>query len=353
MDSDEAFRQFAAALWALAGAVRKGSIAQRDAALATAVAALGAARGRDHFLIVHEADGSLHMNGRRLSYDSDTFEPASGLVRLFRLRGIGEVLFESDCDVAHLQPWITAFVGAAGLDDLEAAGGGAIHVGSRDAQQAPPVPLARGGAPAAVESRLGATFLVHTLVAALGPLPFVPPRIARLVVGALVDHLLAHGGPEPLAALQGESLGLRRGLHVAVYAVLAARAVGWPEEHLAGLALAALLHRVGDALDPARPEAAGLCWMLGHGCDEVWLRGALVQRLWRIDHGSGLVSLPPDDDLGAAIVRCAVAVEIAARAGCDLDQVRQRLAAESRRGRFPLEIAAATGELLAAVVPAA
>jgi hypothetical protein len=88
-----------------------------------------------------------------------------------------------------------------------------------------------------------------------------------------------------------------------VYAVLFARAAGWPDARLADHGAAALLHGIGRGLDDTAPARAAFTWLVGRGCADFWLRAALVAR-----HGAG-EPLPDGLSVGVSTVRLAVAAQ--------------------------------------------
>ncbi|MBL8752310.1 MAG: hypothetical protein JNK15_03335 [Planctomycetes bacterium] len=163
----------------------------------------------------------------------------------------------------------------------------------------PPTPRVAADA----DSRLRSVFLQHQLVAGLPRLPGVAPTLAKFVVGQIVDRLLdVPGGLEPLMLLQRDPALLARSTAVAVYAVLFARAAGWPDERLADHGAAAMLHGLGRVLDDGAAARAGFAWLAARGCSDFWLRAALVAR--HACGGAADETLP----VGVATVRLAHAV---------------------------------------------
>jgi hypothetical protein len=171
-------------------------------------------------------------------------------------------------------------------------------------------------------SALRSVFVQHRLIDRLPRLPGIAPVACKVVVQAVVERLLSvTGGLEPLMLLERDEERLQRGTRVAVLAVVLARVAGWPDDRLADLGAAALLHDLGSLLDEARPGPAAFAWLLERGADDLWLRCALVSRHWRECQADadGLGG----NELGAAVlVRLAVEVErelggagIAARSG--------------------------------------
>lgn len=340
MVGDEVFRRCVSALWTLIGSLREPTDEHVDAALSAALDAIHTARGDDNYLLLHEVGGALHVSGRMLRIGVDVFAAANGLATLFRDQGVGEVLFDEDADREALEAWARSQAGNVrdpAHADLAYVG---IHTSRRVVDEAM-VPLRRS---APVEeppdSRLRSTFLQHHLIAAFGSSSSVPPHLARVVIGAVVDRMLGlASGMEPLTLLQRDPALLHRSLHVAVLAVVFARVLGWPEARLADLGGAALLHDVGRALDAAHPGPAGFGWLLERGGEEFWLRSAIVARSWRFEHGQQLSDLGSDGSLLAAIVRLAVTVaEHQLAADAPSQEIQQVLHAASERGEFPREL---------------
>ncbi|MCA8978348.1 MAG: hypothetical protein KDC98_26705 [Planctomycetes bacterium] len=347
-NDDERYRACVRALWTLVEVLRDGSEAQVEAALARALEAVNVARGRDNYLLLHEVDGALHLSGRRMPIGVDMFLPAQGLVSLLREHDIGEVLFDQSVDHEAIRQWARGWGNAAPAAAVDPASHGADAVVAAD----PPVrPQTAASGAAGADSQLRSTFLQHQLIAAFTSGCVIPPHIGKVTLAAVVDRLLMlDGGTEPLTLLhRGESL-LQRSLHVAVFGVVFARALGWPEGQLADFGSAALLHDIGCVIDPARPAIAAFRWLLERGRDRFWLQAALVARTWRDDHGSRFADLGPESNMAAAIVRVATEVERAVAAGSTIDGIAGELAAAGERGAFPREmagIAAATvGQML-------
>ncbi|MCA8952204.1 MAG: hypothetical protein KDE27_22025 [Planctomycetes bacterium] len=340
MDGDEVFRRCVTALWTLIGSLRADDEAGVGPAAAEALAAIGAARGDDAYLLLHEVDGALHVNGHMLPMSIDSFAAASALTALFRERGVGEVLFDDSVDATALLDWARAQADGS-LDEVFAGVAGGIQTVRREvlADEAA-VRLLRGdAAEEAPDSRLRSMFLQHHLILAFGTSTWVPPHQAKLAIGAVVDRMLGvEGGMEPLMLLQRDAELLYRSLHVAVLSVVFARAFGWPEDGLADLGSAALLHDIGHVLDPEAPGSAALLWLLDRGADDFWLRSAVVARSWRRDHGRRLADLGPDDSFVAAIVRLAAAVERLTGSAPAVDEVERGLRSASDNGVLPIEM---------------
>ena len=194
------------------------------------------------------------------------------------------------------------------------------------------------------DGSLRAVFVQHRLIAGLPPLPGLDPVAKQAVVAAIVDRLLAvPGGLEPLMLLQRDAALLQRSTVVAVLAVVLARRIGWPDEQLADVGAAALLHDLGAVLAPDRPAAAAFAWLLDRPADDFWLRCALVARSWREDHGA-LATAGRGYGLPALVrmaVECASLMEHAGPGS-----LAAALAGTSVAGAFPLELISALPEPL-------
>ena len=357
MARDEAFRRCIAALWALMGAVRDRAGTHVDAAVETALRALAEARGGDHHVLLHEQDGAVHVNGRQLQLGVDVFVAAQGIAALLRTRGVGEILFDASVDHEGLEAWARCWaVDGKGLGDPEAElvrrGATGIHACRRSSDGEPLLPLRRSSArPDAPDSHLRSVFLQHQLIAAIPASGLVPPTVAKVVVGAVVDRLLGVvGGMDPLTLLQSDPALLRRSLHTAVLAVVLCRVAGWPDHSLTDLGAAALLHDLGGVIDPAAPDRAAFGWLLEHGHDDFWLRSAIVARTWREDHGGELAEVSAGNGAAAALVRLAVEVE---RHACEdraaAAPLLPHLRALAAKGTLPRELIEVVGEAFPAL----
>ena len=201
-----------------------------------------------------------------------------------------------------------------------------------------------GGEPArGADGSLRAVFVQHRLIDGLPALPGIDPTLAKAIVAAIVDRMLAvPGGLEPLMLLQRDAAVLQRATVVAVLAVVLARRIGWPDDQLADLGAAALLHDLGAVLAPGRPAAAAFGWLLERPADDFWLRCALVARSWRDDLGAlatagrsfGLPALVRMAAESAALIAQGAATPLAAS-----------LAERSLAGAFPFELLAALPEV--------
>lgn len=339
MIGDEVYRRCVTGLWTLIGLLRTHSAAEVGPQLDEALAALHGARGADRYLLLHEVAGALHVNGRMLPMSVDVFAAASGLAGLLRDQGVGEVLFDESVDAEALLSWSRAQVDESAGRAPEVVARG-IQTSRREAEE-PALPLARPDAMEdAPDSRLRSMFLQHHLIVAFGTSAWVPPHQAKVSIGAVVDRMLGiEGGMEPLMLLEREPELLYRSLHVAVLAVVFGRVAGWPEDGLADLGGAALLHDVGQALDAEAPGPTGFAWLLGRGCDDFWLRSAVVARTWRRDHGRRLADLSPEDSFAAVIVRLAASVERLSGSERALSGVDRGLRAAADNGVIPVELA--------------
>lgn len=205
-----------------------------------------------------------------------------------------------------------------------------------DAAASPSGVAASAGGCQRGDGSLRAVFVQHRLIVGMPPLPGIDPIARQDIVAAIVDRLLAvPGGLEPLMLLQRDGALLQRATIVAVLTVVLARRVGWPDEQLADLGAAALLHDLGAVLDPERPATASFAWLLDRPADDFWLRCALVARCWREDHGT-LATAGRSFGL-PAIVRMAVeCADLVARS--HHGPLAATLAASSMAGAFPLEL---------------
>lgn len=175
------------------------------------------------------------------------------------------------------------------------------------------------------DSRLRSVFLQHRLIAGMAEVPAVHRTLAKFALEQIVDRLLAvPGGLEPLMLLQRDEALLARSTAVAVLTVVLARHAGWPEDRLSDLGSAALLRDLGLVLDESMPGRAGFGWLLGQGCDDFWLRCAMVARHARGDAGA----------IGDAEGACAVVGLAAAIAELPEVDARADLRGALRRSRM-------------------
>ncbi len=329
MPTDSLLQGGVAALWALAGAARRGDAPLMQAAADVVVALLAAPTAE--LVLRDEGDRGigLAVNGRPLSFGAGTFAAAHGLVELLRAHGVHELTFAPGIGAADLGAWAMAWArGGIGEGALPAT----VQATARGAGEP-----ARSQAGTGAESRLGAVFVQHRLMTHVDPCSPVPPAIAKAVLQSIVDRLLAvPGGLEPLMLLQQDPELLGRSTNVAVLAVLFARVAGWPDAALPDLGVAALLHDVGARIDVDQPAQSGALWLLERGGDDLWLRAAIVARRWR---ATGDLAEAAAEPLPAvALVRVAERVEQARRAG-DTDLLRRSLAAAVTAGEVPTEFA--------------
>lgn len=304
-------------LWSLLCSCRTGTTGEVAEAAAAAGAALGATEGPLRALHLSESRGVLHANGMPLPLDVSVFGAAQGLATMLRDLELDYVCFDGGVDAGELVAWAERCAAAqrAGRPPTRSqpsAMGPSVHDSARRAA-AEPLPPVRRSEPvgADTDSRLRSVFLQFHLMHALGQGGPVPPGHAKVVVQAIVDWLLAvPAGLEPLVLLQEDSALLRRSAEVAVLTVVFARVAGWPDDRLAELGGAALLHDIGSLIDPSQPGPAGFGWLLQRGTDDFWLRSALVARWWRDDlvvgGADGLVSggAAPLVRLAAAAAAC-------------------------------------------------
>ncbi|MCR9245359.1 MAG: hypothetical protein NXI31_10025 [bacterium] len=356
MIGDELYRRCVTALWALIGSLRPPRRADAEEILEEALRALHAARGSESFILLHEIGSALHVNGRMLPMSVDVFAAAKGIATLLREQRVGEVMFDATVDGPALAAWAEAMASSAPESGSKPAGSAAavsvnsgfgelsdssagITVSLRD-DVTVGLSLAAGErADDAPDSRLRSMFLQHHLIVAFGTSSWVPPHQAKVAIAAVVDRMLGlPGGMEPLMVLQREPELLYRSLHVAVLVVVMGRVVGFPEERLADLGAAALLHDIGQALDAEDPVRAGLVWLIERGGDDFWLNSAIVAGSWRREHGCSLAELGPGDSLQAALVRLAAAIERLTGSSPELDRVETGLRRAAEQGVLPREL---------------
>lgn len=343
MAGDTTYRNFVGALWSLIGAARDHDGRHVEAAANLAAGAFAAARGDDSYVMLHEQDGAIHVNGRRLALGVDVFAAAHGLASLLHGRGIGEVLFDASVDAAALVAWARCWSAEPALPvdpeaELVRSGAGGVHASRRPEDAGAPAGLRRrSGRREAPDSRLRSVFLLHHLVASVPAGGLLPPTPAKVVVEAVAERLLGiDGGLDPLLLLQRDDALLRRSLHVAVVAAAVARAAGFDESRLADIGAAALLHDVGAVIDPAQPAASGFRWLLARGGDDFWLRCAIVARTWREEHGAAVERLDPGSAV-PALVRLAVAMEREWCVAPAAPSIAQPLRRAAAAGAFPRE----------------
>lgn len=330
------------ALWSLLSVCHGGEEKERLAVAADAVQVLA-----EHGVVYGEL--RLAVVAGVLAADVADFgaegvAAAHGLAASWRAAAVAEVRLCRDVTAPQLAAWAVAMVQAAGSPAARASlpllPGVAVvlHERAEDAAE-PPRRLQRAVEPRGVDSALRSVYVQHRLITGLPTLPGVPPTTAKLVVQMVVERLLAMpGGLEPLMLLQQDGALLQTGIRVAVLAVLTARAAGWPDERLADLGAAALLHDLGTILDELRPGPAAFAWLLEHGTDDLWLRCALVARTWRTDHGA-LDEVGHGGLAAAAVVRLAATIEAELRR--DGRVLAARIADAASAGAFPAELVAA------------
>lgn len=344
-DRDASYQALVAALWVLVGTSAGADADRVRAAAATASAALGRACREESHVLLHERDGALFVNGRRLRLCVEVFTAIHGITELLRSHDASELLFDASVDAAGLIAWARcwATVAPAGQDPeaaLRRAGAHGVHASSRAAgpeQQAGgrAMPVGDGGS-----SRLRSVFLQHRLLALLDPRSPVEPAQANQVVQVIVERLLAEpGGMEPLMLLQRDERLLSRSLTAAVLAVVLARAAGWHDCAAADLGAAALFAEVGEVLDRRQPAASASAWLLERGEGQFWQLGAAVARRWRTDRTASMAEIEGIEAGIALFVRLAAAVGASVAQGDrDVERIRGELAAAARRGCFPHEL---------------
>jgi len=351
---DKVLRDWVTALWSLIESLRDDDARHVAAACDRALVAFHAARGGDPYLLLHEAAGALYVSGHLLPMDVGLFRPAQELVALFRTHGISEVMFDESVEVETLEAWARGWGDSESLRATDREFDG-IHAGQRSDGGGEPEPASQRTVVEDVpDSRLRSTFMQYQLIAAFTERSVISPHLGRVTLGAVVDRMLGMaGGIEPLTLLQRDEALLHRSLHVAVFAVMVGRVVGWPEDLLADLGGAALLHDIGQVLDAEQPARSGFAWLIGRGSGPFWLRCAIIARTWRQDHGGELVDLGPDTSLGAVIVRLAVDLERAVTAGEQPDAIAQRLLGAAGAGQYPVAMAEFAGTVARQVLAVA
>lgn len=329
-------------LWALIAACRNGEAAERSAAAEAAAAAVQTHLGLYGSLCLPVVAAVLAVD--TAGFGVDGVAAAHGLAATWRAAGVAEVQPLPGVAADDLLGWALAMVDAGSGRPVVLRGLPFVRVVlvERPADlEGPPHTLARGQA-AGAGSALRSFYVQHRLINGLPTLPGVAPATAKAVVQMVVDRLLAvPGGLEPLTLLQQDGGLLQSGIRVAVLAVLTARAAGWPDETLADVGVAGLLHDVGALLDEADPGPAAFSWLLERGAGDLWLRCALVARRWRFDHGA-LDEVGNSGLAVAALVRVAASIEAELRAanGGSVD-LAARLDALALAGAFPAELVAA------------
>ena len=337
----------ATGLWSLVGAAMAADVQRARQAAREAAETLAAACSEGAGVCVEEVGGSVRLGGMALPLRADLLPAVRGLADLLRTLAVEAVVFDAGVPAAALGEWAGVF--AAALRDRrsppESAAWGdrpAVRWRLRRSVAEPVVTMGRQAAAAEpADSRLRAVFLQCRLMAGLDHAGPVPPTVAKIVVQVVVEKLLGvPGGLEPLMLLQQDESLLRRGTRVAVLAVVLARMAGWPDDRLAELGAAALLHDIGAVLDPSRPGQAAFAWLLERGTDDFWLRSALLARCWREDHGATVAAACYADSGGAAVVRLAATMASLLDQGVGATEVAVRIGAGSAAGEFPRELAA-------------
>lgn len=334
------------ALWSLLSVSHGGQEAERLAVAAEAVQALAehvAAYGELRLAVVA---GVLATDV--VDFGAEAVAAAHGLAATWRAAAVAEVRPHRDVTAGQLAAWARSMVLAASAPGVRATlkalpGVDVVLLERADDGGEPTRRLLRADQPQGADSALRSVYVQHRLITGLPTLPGVAPATAKAVVQMVVERLLAlPGGLEPLMLLQQDGALLQTGIRVAVLTVLTARAAGWPDERLADLGAAALLHDLGTIVDEQRPGPASFAWLLEHGTDDLWLGCALVARTWRSDHGA-LDEVGQSGLAAAALVRLAATIESELRHHGRVHA--PRIEAAARAGSFPME--------LVAVVPSA
>jgi hypothetical protein len=339
------------ALWSLLSVSHGGEETERLAVAADAVRVLG-----EHVAVFGEV--RLAVVAGVLATDVADFgtgavAAAHGLAATWRAAAVAEVRPKRDVTPAQLAAWAVAMVQAATSPSVRASlpglpGVAVVLLELADDPVEPLRRLQRASEPRGVDSALRSVYVQHRLITGLPTLPGVAPATAKAVVQMVVERLLSlPGGLEPLMLLQQNGALLQTGIRVAVLTVLTARAAGWPDERLAALGAAALLHDLGSILDELRPGPSSFAWLLEHGTDDLWLGCALVARTWRQDHGA-LDEAGRGGLAAAALVRLAATIEAELRR--DGRVCQDRIEAAARAGAFPAELVAVVPDAVFAEV---
>jgi len=336
MTSDSRHRDMIGALWSLTGAVAAGDAKELAWRSEAAMVAIAAARGGDSFILLHEQDGALHVNGRQLRLAMGVFPAAHGLVQAFRRAGVRELLLDQGLESAGLLDLVRSLVagdpvgaGAPGSQfQTEGAAGLPADL------DLPPVPRASRSA---VATGLPSMFLQHQLMAAIPRDWLLSPHASKSVLQAVGDRLLqTSAGLEALELLQRDPERLAAGLRAALLCVVFLRAAGWPAESLAEHGVVALLADLPVPDQGAGPESSAFFWLLRRGSEDLWLRSALVAQAWRTVEADTLHELGLGCDGVAAFVRFAAAVD---RAFSRLADASAAVAEAHQQCRLPQEFA--------------
>lgn len=332
MTSDARHRDMVGALWALLGAVAADDRQQVSQRAVTALAAIAAARGADSFVLLHEQDGALHVNGRQLRLAMGVYPAAKGLTQALRCAGLRELLLDQVLDEAGLLDLVRPLLGigsavaaAPALPvmavDVEAAGHG--------------MPLGPRKRHAAVATGLPLLLLQHQLMAAIPRDWVLPPPACKAVLQAIVERLLqAEHGLQALERLQCDPEGLAVRLRAALLCVAFLRVAGWPAESLAEHGVAALLADLPVPSQGPAAEYSAFLWLLDRGEEDLWLRSALVAQSWRGVEAGTLHELGLGCDGIAAFLQFATAVDAAL---VQLADPAAAVAAALRQCRLPPE----------------
>lgn len=289
----------AAALWELVVACRAGEPHATAAAERAALAFRATSAPWSRFAVV---DGELLVDGDAVAASVATYATIRGLVGFLQEARMAAVSVASDVSTAALRDFVRQAVDGDRSVPMLLPAGIEVAFGQR------PVAAPAHATVPAQSSTLRATFVQHHLVRMLPVLPGVEPEVARLVVGATVDRLLAaEGGLECLLLLQEEDELLQSSIAVAVFTVLFARAAGWPEDVLADLGAAGLLHRIGDAAPLKSSSTSAFRWLAERGADDLWLRCALAADASAAGGAEAFPGVVPGGVAFVVAARCAVA----------------------------------------------
>jgi hypothetical protein len=327
-----------------------------------------------HF-VLQERDGVLTTNGTRVALDVEMFAAIATLVGTMRQLGIGELLCTREVTGAGLIALARYAAGRLPAPDglepeshLRNIGALGIHAALRSRPVVDPALLRQGESMSGAASQLRSVFLQNRLMAGFDQRRGIPARMAKVVVQAVVDRLLAEpNGIAPLIYLQLQPLLLPPAVQACVLAALLGRALGCPNRLLEEIAAAALLRDIGhvkrrDADNPLvltplgtlldgeeSMALTGFHWLLEHcGYDDLWLRCALVARAHHEAHGTTLAEAMAEGNFIAAIVRVADRFDELCRlgGGSTMDAF-EVLRLESSAGAHPMELVTALEEILA------
>lgn len=303
-------------LWSLLEACRAGSEHEQRQAADACATELAVAERASAGLHVERIDAQLVVDGCAAASGADAFAANHGLLAFLREAGVTGVWLAHLTEASALLVWARQVVraalpdpgkGGASTVDRGAAGGIVTRTqrSSGPADLLPQESVVHSRSPEP-ESRLRSLYLQHRLLGGLPEMAGVDPATQKLVIQAVVDRLLQlPSGLEPLMLLQQDDALLQRSTAVAVLTVLFARRSGWPDDQLADLGAAGLLHDLGTVLDAENPSLSAFHWLLSRGDEDFWLRSALVAR--RFGQRTRATEDPAGPLAAVALVRLAAA----------------------------------------------